>query len=385
MKIILLEKIEKLFAWIEGQSQKRIFLPVLILFLTSMTLFWATPKYIYFFNNLKDWKSISDAYVFKSQHLTSSLTHIEPSRHEAKFVFRLTIPLFMRLTGLDPYQLYPFKFIIAVLTLLMCWLLTYRILDDRVSAALVASGMTFVYFGRSGFVIQLFFDSIPYFFALCALYSRRMIPIFAYCFVCALTDERAFLSLPMIILFHQLYGRGADTTDSHLPRLLLPTRTSMGVILAMAVYITLRLSLTCIYGMHTPSAGVGLREIRQNGIDIPIGIWTFLEGFWFVVLLSFAVMLNQRRYFLLILSLMQFLVLTIGAIAVNDVTRSGAYLTPFVFISILLLREHLTQFQMRTLLLAAAVVSFAFPAFYVLAGTHMQYPIILEFFRSSHY
>ena len=367
-----------------GNLRKKMFLPFFTLFLTSMTLFWSTPRYIYFLKTPQDWDRISESYIYKSQHLSSSLSHISPRKHEAKFVFRFTVPLLIKLTGLNPFQLYPLKCALGFLILLMCWLLTCRILDDRVSATLLSFGVTFIYFGRAGFVTPLFFDCIPFFFALCALYTKQPLLIFVYCFVCVWTDERAFLALPIIILFHQLYEYRAHS-DIQWPRLFTPGHASLAVILSMAAYVGLRLLLALFYGMHTPSAGVGLIEIGQNIKDIPIGIWTFLEGFWFVVLLSLAAMARQRLYLLLLFSVCQLLALTIAAIAVNDVTRSGAYIVPFVFVAIVMLKDQLSQFQMRTLLLIAAVLSFVFPAIYVLNGVHMQFPLFFEPFRQGYY
>jgi hypothetical protein len=110
----------------------------------------------------------------------------------------------------------------------------------------------------------------------------------------------------------------------------------------------------------------------------PIAIWTFFEGFWFVVILALLLLAWQRKFFILLITLIQIIGMTMVALSVDDVTRSGAYLVPLVFVSILLLKNNLSQYQMRKALLFCAFVSFIFPAYYVLLQLSLQSPIYYE-------
>jgi hypothetical protein len=97
------QKVHAFFALIEQATTRRSFLPMFIVGLVLLSLFFATPKYAYFSQYKEPWKSIGGAYLFKSQNLSSSMSQFPPERHEAKLVFRLTIPLIDEGHGKDSF------------------------------------------------------------------------------------------------------------------------------------------------------------------------------------------------------------------------------------------------------------------------------------------
>jgi hypothetical protein len=112
-----------------------------------------------------------------------------------------------------------------------------------------------------------------------------------------------------------------------------------------------------------------------------IGTWTFLEGMWLIVLAALAVLWQQKKYLLGIIILAFIAVFSAGAIMVHDVTRSGAYLFPLVFISLYIIKHHETAASpLRKLTMVSAAVCVIFPAIIVIAvwdpPTFWQKPFI---------
>ena len=135
------------YDWIEKKSIKKYycFYLAFILMLCSLTL--AMPNFSTFNPNSDTW----DAIILKSKDLTNSLNLYEPSSGIAKKVFRLLVPIIIRITHLNPLGIVILQYIIGYLLILYCYKLSLKILNDAVSSTFIASGIVFLYFGRACF------------------------------------------------------------------------------------------------------------------------------------------------------------------------------------------------------------------------------------------
>ncbi|HEV7347145.1 hypothetical protein [Telluribacter sp.] len=352
---------ETLCRWIDRKSNSEVFPFHLALFLALCSISLAKPDYYAFDPTSLDWKTV----LLKSGDLTNSLQNIPPQISAAKKVFRLTVPAIIRVTHLSPYGVTILQYFLGFLLLVYSYKLSLKILHDKISATFVVAGITFLYFGRTGFYDLQFtwFDVFAYFSIIMALYCSNTLAIYLFSFVAAWTDERAFLALGIVLFFNQLKGIPANKYQSW--EIIRPKKKSIAVLLAIISYLVLRLYLTHSFNMHTPRAGANMAVLRETLPDMTIGIWTFLEGFWLLFLVGTVYLIKEKKYVFLGILASIFTLFVVVSGCVTDITRSGSYLTPVIFVLLLYLKNSVEIDKIRYLLFNCFVISFLFPAFIV--------------------
>jgi hypothetical protein len=317
-------------------------------------------------NTFETWDTI----VLKSHDLTNSLSELNPQGHPAKLVFRLTVPLIMKVFNLSPIGIQIVQYVLGYLLIIFAYKISLKILNDSVSATFIALGIMFTHFGNANFYdgFYAFLDGWSYFFIIMAMYSQNVIGIFFFATCAAWNDERAFIALAVVLLFHQINTR--IMSKYSFKELISLNSKSIAVLAAITSYLCLRLFLQFRFGMHTPLSGadVGLAMLRENKNYLSLGIWTFLEGFWLLFPLFILIAAMNKNYLLLTLILAQSIIVTLMAGCVWDLTRSGAYLMPVIFILVCYLRNHITIDAMRFVLLIIMMVCFMFPPYYNILG-----------------
>jgi hypothetical protein len=348
-----------LFSWIERKSTVKNYPIYLVLILVCVSLFFAFPRYDLYENTSPNW----DVTMLKSKDLTNNLSHIAPDSFLAKKVFRLTVPVTIKLFHLNRIGVLAIQFVLGILFLLYAYKLTKRVFKDAVSATFLVAGLVFLYCGRTCFteLSYTWFDGWAYFFLLMALYNKNIFPVFLFATLAAWTDERAFIALPIVILFHQINSNKPHRFK--FKGLIGLNPSSIAVIAAMGGYIGLRLFLASAYNMHTPKelANSGVLERNIIHTSFGFGAYTFLEGFWllFPLLLFFAY--KSKHYLFLILVLGSILLSTITALCVYDITRSGSYLFPILFVFIAYISNFIEVKDARGSLFVCMFFSFIFP------------------------
>src|SRR5690606_17619394 len=148
---------------------------------------------------------------------------------------------------------------------------------DPNAATWITAGLAFLYFGRAGFhdLEHLWFDGFAFFFLIMAMHARRPIAILLWSTAAAWTDERAFMALGIVFLFHQLEGN----TDRSIG-VMRPNRNGAAALTAIGAYLAFRAFLADRYGMRISSHGAEPDFLGYTARFLPFGAWTFLEGFW---------------------------------------------------------------------------------------------------------
>jgi len=319
-----------------------------------LTLVFVFPPFWELNPNLESWKTV----YLKASDLTHNLDHLDPYSHNAKKVFRLTVPAAIRFFNLNPISILVLEGLAGLLFFYFFYHLANRILKDAFSASMLTMASAFVYFGRAAFfdVNHTWFDGFAYFFLLLSLYFRQGILVFLLSFLAAWTDERALISLLLVFVFHLLdsgvkfLGRGYRIPPA------------LSVMAAGFFYLLMRYYLGIKWGMQTPTTGANLLMLKRTVFALPFGIWTFLEGFWFYLIAALYFTIKNRNWLTLAgIGIPLFcLILVSGFVA--DATRSGSYLFPIVFCCILILRQQLSTSELQKTAVAVLLVSFFFPA-----------------------
>lgn len=348
---------DHVYNWIEKKSKLPYFPFLMALILMAASLLLATPKFSIY--DIRGW----DTVLLKSNDLTNSLTHLYRKLWTAKKVFRLTVPVIMRITHATPLMILVLQYILGYFTILYLYKLAYRITADAVASAFTAAGIVFLYFGRAAFydIEFTWFDGFAYFGLILAMYSRNFLMIFLFCTITAWTDERGFMALYIIFLFHQF--KNIQLSKIKLLSLFKLNAQSFAVAAAIVAYIGLRLFLTHRYNMHTPSGNANLSVLRVTLPYVGIGLWTFFEGFWIMVAFAFMVLLKNKNYLLISLLLAVIGLFTLISCCVLDVTRSGNYMVPILFIFLLYLQKNTQLPTLRNLLFISFCISLFFPPF----------------------
>lgn len=319
------------------------------------------------------WKIV----LLKSQNLTDTLTHLDPDSHAAKTVFRLTVPFFVKILGINQLWLYILQFVLGLITIYHLYKISFRILSNAVSSTYITAGIVFLYFGRACFVDFSWYDGWAFFALIMAMSTRNNLLVFLLCSMAAWTDERALIVLPLIILFKQI--ENFQDNDFSFDKLWRLNKASIFALSAVVLYFLVRMLLTVFFNMHTPSDSANLDTLKLNVPLIGIGIWTFFEGFWVLLLIAFAHMIAKKQYVFFMLLMFQVTVSTLVACSVFDITRSGAYLIPIVFILLIYLKNKVAPSEMNLLLAICCLITFLFPAYYIVGGMNMNQPAYFEF------
>ncbi|NRB65630.1 MAG: hypothetical protein HRU40_21870 [Saprospiraceae bacterium] len=356
---------ESLFLYIEKKSVNKYYPYFLALSLLLLSWLLVFTNILVFYPVVLGWQVL----LFKVDNLTSSLTHLEEYSWVAKKVFRLTIPFLMKVFSVGPLGVVIFQVLTGYFIFILAYKITLKLTDDSVQATLLTIGIAFLYFGRAAFFDQRFtwFDSFAWLFLLSAMYSRRYIIVFLFCTLAAWTDERAFIALSLVFAFHFLNSNN-DKKLISVNHLLKLNSLSISVILAGISYLSLRFFLAYKLDMHTPNEGANLGMVKETFIYAQIGFWTFLEGFWVVFILGVLVAIKYKDYLRAVFFTLPILVLSIVSICVEDITRSGSYIVPIIFVIIQYMQHKYQQVTLRIILLFFTIISFIYPPIFVVSS-----------------
>ena len=367
--------IDAVFHWIEERAKNKFYVYFLTFFLVLISLFLATPKYHIWVRDFKDARNYTevgnlkdnikyhwDVVMLKSRDLTNPLNHINQKVHARNTVFRLTVPIIIKIFGLTPLSTYILQFLIGIVLIILLYRLTYRILNSTISATFLTVGMVFIYFGRVCFIdVFTQFDGWAYFFLILSMSFKKPVYVFFFSALAVLSDERAIFALGIVILFHQMTANNTnDFSFKTLIKLKLPSYAS---ITAIVGYLLLRYYLTIHYDMHVVNSTVTNHPFYENnffGGYLQAGLWSFLEGFWLIFFIVAGFAIFKKHYIFFAFLIIPMLVLGGGAFFL-DVTRSGSYMVPIVFVFIAFLRHHMDTKDLQFLLFLCMIICIIYP------------------------
>jgi hypothetical protein len=245
--------------------------------------------------------------------------------------------------------------------------LAERETGDRVTATFLTLAFALTYAGSVAFLeVRANFDATALLFLAVAALAIKLRWVFLATFAATWTDERAIFAASLVFLFHALKQRG----------------TAAAVAAAVVVHTILRFVLAQIYDLTDPLLIGGDAYFTDQFNNLPLGLWTGLEGMWLLVGAACVVLWHHRQKFALTSYLFFMAGVTALAIAVIDVTRSMIYLLPAVFVAVRILSRTSIP-DLRKLAGWAFALSFVWPVYYV-GGNHSAwwaYPLPLQAVR----
>src|SRR5580765_6598965 len=101
------------FNWVENKSKSKYYIHVLVVLACVLTCPFHVP-YVY-------QESLWDAVILKSQDLTNTLSQFDSASHQAKMVFRLTIPVIMKIFHLNSLAIQFIQYILGYLLIIFLY------------------------------------------------------------------------------------------------------------------------------------------------------------------------------------------------------------------------------------------------------------------------
>jgi len=198
-------------------------------------------------------------------------------------------------------------------------------------------------------------------------------------FLSSWTDERGLIASALVFVFHLLPAPGASGP----PHRLALRKASYSVLAAWFLYFGGRWYLTSRYGLRTTAGDINVKTFVDNCNILAIGLWTALEGGWFLVLVALFDLLKRKSWLLLCLFSGGLGLVSVVGIPVFDVTRSLSYLLPALFLGLAIVARENTKCDVRIYCAIACLTSIVFPNYYVSMVRYINwfYPLPFQFLR----
>lgn len=365
-------KIAKIDQWLINLSKKRYWVLRLAVLLAAFSFILSPPKLEYLLPNSAAepvaWKSVD----FQMKNFLKPMPFHENS-HEAKRVFRLTVPFLGVITGIKSVLFWTyFQIFLGASFFYFLLKITLNITGFSLETLYFNIGLVGCFFATAGITdTGSRFDGYSYFFILLAMVYRNPLSVFAFTLLASFCDERAFIACTLVFLwwlFQYLFKK----IDKIYPLI--------AVILGMLTYLGLRLFLTYSYNLSTPSGDIAsLNPLKYNIHFIPFGFLANFELYWFFIFIALLFLLIKRKKFLAFLYTGALSVITLVSFLVYDITSSLSYAFPLILIGFLILYEY-TEFKgMKKYFLTTSIGTLLFPTYWIAIQPwyYLPLPVIL--------
>lgn len=297
-----------------------------------------------------------------------------PESHQAKRVFRLSVPIIANITGVhNPVVYLILQHFLGLGFFFLGLRLAERLLQNKTSALLLLLSIAGIYLGKSFFWdLQGWFDGIAFFFLLLAMINQNPLVQWLSLSIAFWTDERAILASGLIWFWWKLKSYGIENLS--LGKFLKPDIVTITFILAWGLYLGIRLWLADTYGMQVPMDESGAIGFQRWEMFIP-ALFTSLEGIW-LLFIPLLLLLHQKGNIWQFLGLgLAFTVVIIPALMVADMTRSITYAFPIIFIAVYFLHQSTQAQEQKQFLLVVALGCLCFPNLTVISHLSWLHPI----------
>jgi len=377
-------QVDQSLNYVEKLSAKKYAFYLLPICTTIISLISAFPSYDIVLTNefAEGWRALLN----QTDHPFQAVDYHQAS-HAANLAFRLTPVLLGRLFQIDTIPGYLLLQLAAFLLLQISTVCIFKkITGDMVTAILLSFAVSFSFVGNvlcSDY--RGFFDVLSFLFLTIAMLSDNLFIIFVSILAASFTDERALAASGLVFIFFVLQGETNTEAPSSLKNLLRLDRKLFTLILSWVVYFMLRYLLSYYFNFKTNESGMidYLLNHAVHQINIlPFALWTGLEGFWLIVILSIYILIYNKRWSFLLLLFAAITGVAFIAIWVFDITRSMAYLWPAIFIGVTILYRTQNLRFIRYISFAVLLLCF-FPTYY--AGGPKEigwlYPLPVQLLR----
>ncbi|MES2387370.1 MAG: hypothetical protein V4543_05180 [Bacteroidota bacterium] len=300
-------------------------------------------------------------YPFFDTQIDNPLTPVhglDPTSHESKRAFRLTMPVIAHVLHLHQNGAYIIDLIFSYALLYVLGLVLLRLLKDPLPALLATCCFALSYVHQSPMhFAYLWFDGYSFFFLSLCLLLRNSYFFFPAGIAALYCDERCYIG--MAFIFYWAVSDYLDGDKLFKKKIYMPVLT---VILA----VLLRFWLGKQFGLSIATgekAYLGFNTFFQGLEMLPISVFGALKMLTVILVLAVYHMLLNRWYLrtamfgaLLALALM-------STAVVLDSTRSLTHVYPAIFPALAVLHRQLSRTNFVNLLKVCLLVAFLLPTY----------------------
>jgi hypothetical protein len=290
--------------------------------------------------------------------------------HTSKMAYRLALPLLARALHVSVLGLLLGQLVVGLLMYYCLLTVLAGLLHDRLTAALLALGLSCTYFGSAfSFDIYGYFDAVCYALLVFLLVVRQRSLVFVLCLFGSFIDERMLIASLLLVHWYGLRQYGWQAPSWRF----LFTRPAWAVYASWLAWLLLRLWLMRATHMYVHRGLVGMEAFRLSlKLDlVGLGFVSGLKSFWLLPLLAATLLWYQRRRRQLALLLLCGTPVFLASFSVMDLTRSLSYGMPVIFSCLSLLAMHTSLAERRCLAAGLWFFAWLIPGYNVLG--HIQY------------
>jgi len=287
-------------------------------------------------------------------------------KHEAKRVFRVTVPIIAKIFRLNLLGITILELITnSVMVLYLLYFIFFYIKDKTISFLLTLA-LCFTPVMKMGLFDSYFtFECLILLICLiCMLNKRHWVNVFLIPIAC-FVDERAYFSMICVMFFIFI------STSSN--KFLKVGFIGMGLLLS----VLLRLLFKHKYGLELPSGEgteVGFTpfmNIMKTPIHAVIPLFCSFEFFWLIIGYALYFLLLKKQYLHFAVFVILVIFTAISSCFVHDITRSMIYYFPLVLSSLFVLKDRFSVETTRRFALIMVFLCWMFPS--ILGITQGQY------------
>lgn len=340
----VLFKIDRFTARKNWQIELTLLIPIIV-------LFFSFPSYEFMFDeHMSNWK-----YLFEQAANPFAQHNYDPNSHQAKLTFRLFVPLLIRFFHLNIIGVYALLFICGIATVFFYIKSVLKITENKTITVILTLAFASTAICKNPFIDILgYLDGFALFFLIIPFAFSNPLLIFSGVFFAAWVDERGLVA--SCLIFGWIFFIKKSNT-----RIV----ETIAVVLAWLAYFMLRFYLAKHFNLvtHTDAVGIGMLLNQVN--NAPLGIWTGLEGFWILIILSLIIFYKKKDKLIAFLFLAGISLIVLIALSVSDITRSMIYLFPCIFIALYVIKNTETENNMLYISSFVFILSAISPQFIV--------------------
>jgi len=312
-------------------------------------------------------KKVDRIYLLKRQinkPLDSELVKLYlPQTHESKRAFRLTIPVFARISNLNLISIVFIEVLLGIYSIYLMLTLLFSINQHAKSSFWFCLAFCFTPLLKFAFFDELFFDGFVIFFVLSLLVSKKVILGFPLTILTCFTDERGYMCIVFALFYFIVEQIILKNTKNN--------KLIISVFLGLIFSVFLRLSLSHFYGLTIPIGDnnlVGISVINEHFTALPLYINTCFESFWIAIPIGIAYLFKNNMPFWAIMYSFLTVLLLISISLVLDVTRSGLYGFPLILLGMMIFFHFSEKSNLTYLSKLFALLCFVQPSTLVIIG-----------------
>jgi hypothetical protein len=332
------------------------------------SLFLAKPKSDEINKMLEANGNLWEVIEYKKSHILSNLDQYSPHSGEAKYVFRLSVPLIMKVFNLSVPGMHIVQVILGFLIFILWALILMEFINDKKILITLTLCLSSCYYGKafnidSGTAV----NTLSYFLILFAIKFRyNPLLLIPSLFLLFFNDERGILAFSIIGLFILFFNRNKiENVRGFL------TKPFIYLIGCFIVCLIIRLTLIIVYKMQLPLGDIGFKVYSNQWQYLHLGIFSGITGLIIVFTTQLINEILNKQYIFVFMTIFVLAIFLVGTSIVSDMTKSIAYITPLFLL--LIWRMFKSNMDIKTISYSVLAVNILFPTIVVVGDKQFEY------------